>query len=246
MSSGESGELNSGVTLSAILRQRKRRYKAVGGETMKTPGIVAILSVVLLSFACNKGLKNAGTELPSVQVTEYKGEKLGSIEDFRENSIKGPQQIDVAGYRLDVSGLADTPRSYTYEEVLAHPKYSKVVTLNCVEGWSVKVLWEGVLVEDFLKEAGVKPLANTVIFHAADGYTTSLPLSYIRDRQIIMAYMMNGVTLPPARGFPLELVAEDKLGYKWIRWITGIELSNDPSYKGFWESRGYDNDADVN
>jgi DMSO/TMAO reductase YedYZ molybdopterin-dependent catalytic subunit len=56
---------------------------------------------------------------------------------------------------------------------------------------------------------------------------------------------MNGVTLPPARGFPLELVAEDKLGYKWIRWITGIELSNDPSYKGFWESRGYDNDADV-
>jgi DMSO/TMAO reductase YedYZ molybdopterin-dependent catalytic subunit len=60
-----------------------------------------------------------------------------------------------------------------------------------------------------------------------------------------MAYSMNGVTLPVERGFPFELVAEDKLGYKWIRWITRIEVSDNPDYKGYWESRGYDNDAGL-
>jgi len=54
-----------------------------------------------------------------------------------------------------------------------------VVTLNCVEGWSVKILWEGVLVKDLLKEVDVLPGARIIIFYAHDGYSTSLPLSYI-------------------------------------------------------------------
>ena len=66
----------------------------------------------------------------------------------------------------------------TYREILDnHRHYSKVVTLDCVEGWSVRILWEGVLVRDLINEAGADPRANTVIFHAADGYTTSFPLS---------------------------------------------------------------------
>jgi DMSO/TMAO reductase YedYZ molybdopterin-dependent catalytic subunit len=56
---------------------------------------------------------------------------------------------------------------------------------------------------------------------------------------------MNNVTIPPERGFPFELVAESKYGYKWIKWVTSIELSNDTEYLGFWESRGYSNDATI-
>ncbi|TRZ50143.1 hypothetical protein D4Q80_00830 [bacterium] len=56
---------------------------------------------------------------------------------------------------------------------------------------------------------------------------------------------MNKITLPPERGFPLQLVAESKWGYKWIKWITEIELSDDINYRGFWESREYSNDADL-
>jgi DMSO/TMAO reductase YedYZ molybdopterin-dependent catalytic subunit len=62
---------------------------------------------------------------------------------------------------------------------------------------------------------------------------------------ILMAYKMNGVTLPPERGFPFELVAESKWGYKWIKWVTKIELSDDEDYRGFWESRGYSNSGDL-
>jgi DMSO/TMAO reductase YedYZ molybdopterin-dependent catalytic subunit len=61
----------------------------------------------------------------------------------------------------------------------------------------------------------------------------------------MMAYEMNGVTLPPERGFPFQLVAEDKWGYKWVKWITQIEVSEDEGYRGYWESRGYSNQADF-
>jgi len=84
-----------------------------------------------------------------------------------------------------------------------------------------------------------------VIFHAYDGYTTSLPLDYIMGKDIIMAYKMNGIALPAERGFPFQLVAESKWGYKWIRWITEIELSDNVDYRGYWESRGFSNTADV-
>jgi DMSO/TMAO reductase YedYZ molybdopterin-dependent catalytic subunit len=56
---------------------------------------------------------------------------------------------------------------------------------------------------------------------------------------------MNNVVLPPERGFPFQLVAEDKLGYKWIKWITKIELSDDTGYLGYWESYGFPNDAEL-
>lgn len=183
--------------------------------------------------------------LEPVEVNEYNGVKLGEIDDFRDNSILGPQYIDEDSYRLEISGLVEEPEQLTYAEVLGHDMYSKIVTLNCVEGWSVKVLWEGVLVKDLLEEVKVKPEANTIIFHAYDGYTTSLPLDYIIDNNIMLAYKMNNVTIPPERGFPFQLVAEQKWGYKWIKWVTKIELSDDPEYEGFWEQRGWDNDADL-
>jgi DMSO/TMAO reductase YedYZ molybdopterin-dependent catalytic subunit len=200
--------------------------------------IFIALLILAIFLGCTAQSDNI-RQLQSVEVKEYQGEDLSSVADFRENSIKGVQDVDAADYILKISGLVNTPKSYTYDEVLAHQKYSKVVTLNCVEGWSTKILWEGVLVKDLLAEISVKPEANTIIFYAADGYSTSFPLSYVTDNDIILAYRMNNVTLPTERGYPFQLVAEDKWGYKWIKWITGIELSNNTNYKGTWESAGY-------
>jgi len=180
------------------------------------------------------------------EIREYEGENLSSISNFRENSIKGPQHVSNATYRLTITGLVNTTASYTYDEVLSSfQKYQKVVTLHCVEGWSAKILWEGFLVKDLLQAAGIDNRTQVVIFRAYDGYSTSLPLDYLLNNDIIIAYKMNGVVLPPERGYPFELVAESKWGYKWIKWITEIELSDNVDYKGYWESRGYPNTADT-
>jgi DMSO/TMAO reductase YedYZ molybdopterin-dependent catalytic subunit len=209
--------------------------------------VLLIVGVVGMSFLA--GCVNLSPipvkDLNGTEVREYNGERLGSVNDFRENSIKGPQYINISTYKLEITGLVNSPKNYSYDEVLAHQAYSKVVTIDCVEGWSVKILWEGVLIKDLLNETGVKEGALTVIFYAYDGYTSSLPLSYITDNNILLAYRMNNVTLPPERGFPFQVVAEDKWGYKWVKWVTKIEISGDPNYKGFWESNGYNNNGNL-
>jgi len=211
----------------------------------KTIALLALLSIALTTTS---GCAAAGTSrLQPVEIKEYQGEKLSSINDFRENSIAGPQHVDISKYRLQITGLVNNPKEYTYEQVIDnHQSYEKVVQLDCVEGWSVVILWQGVLIKDLLAEARVKPEAKVVIFHAYDGYTTELPVDYLLNNNILMAYKMNGVTLPPERGFPFELVAESKWGYKWEKWVTQIELSDDVNYRGYWESRGYSNSGDLN
>lgn len=185
-------------------------------------------------------------KLQKVEVREYQGENLSSIGDFRENSIKGPQHIDIKDYKLEITGLVNNPMSFEYDEILNdYQSYQKIVTLNCVEGWNATILWEGILLKELLEKVSPKEEANTVIFYAEDGYSTAHPLDYLLDNDIMLAYKMNGVTLPEERGFPFQLVAESKWGYKWIKWITKIELSDDPEYRGYWESRGYSNSGKL-
>ena len=208
--------------------------------------IIVILAVASIVFVAAEYQKDKSVKLDAVEVKEYQGEKLSSVNDFRENSIKGPQNINITNYRLEVTGLVQTPRNYTYDDVKNHTTYEKVVKLDCVEGWDVTILWQGILVSDLLKEAGPLPAGSVVIFYAYDNYTTSFPIDYLYNNQIIMAYKMNNVTIPPERGFPFQLVAESKWGYKWIKWITKIEVSNNTDYQGYWESRGYSNIGDLN
>ena len=209
--------------------------------------ILLIVGAALLgSWVWTKLATGQTNTLNAVEIRDYEGEKLGSINDFRENSISGPQYVNVSTYKLAVTGLVQNEKTYTYNDVIdRHTHYEKVVTINCVEGWSVKILWEGVLLKDLLTEAGYDTNAQVVIFRAQDGYSTSLPLSYIVSNNIMIAYKMNGVVLPPDRGYPFQLVAESKYGYKWIKWITQIEVSDDTSFRGYWESRGFSDNADF-
>lgn len=197
----------------------------------------SILFILLLSGCVSEEIKT----LQAIEIKEYEGEKLSSIGDFRENSIKGPQYIDITDYQLEITGMVKEPINLSYDEVLNHQKYKKVVKLDCVEGWSANILWEGVLARELIEMSKPSPNASTVIFYAYDGYSTSFPIEYIMDNDIIIAYKMNGVIIPPERGFPFQLVAESKWGYKWIKWITKIELSDNTNYKGYWEQRGYSN-----
>lgn len=207
---------------------------------------VSLLAAVLLLLIGQGVWYGSPITLPGTEVRAYEGKDLSSINDFRENSIRGPQYVNISEYRLTVTGLTNETDVYTYREVLdRYPHYTKVVTLFCVEGWDVTILWEGVMVRDLIRDAGIDPRANTVIFTAHDGYTTSFPLDYLMKNDIIMAYRMNNLTLPAERGYPFQLVAEDKWGYKWIKWIEKIELSADTDYRGYWEQRGFSNTGDL-
>jgi DMSO/TMAO reductase YedYZ molybdopterin-dependent catalytic subunit len=205
-------------------------------------GLVVIFVVVLIIVA----LPREPVNLYPAEVRNYEGENLSSIAEVRQNAIRGLQNVSESSYQLSIVGLVDRSLQLTYGDVVNnHPSYRKVVTLHCVEGWRARILWEGVLVKDLLLEAGANMSAPVVIFYASDGYSTALPLDYIVSNNILLAYKMNDIEIPPERGFPFELVAESQYGYKWIKWVTQIEVSDNADYLGYWESRGYANNATV-
>lgn len=223
------------ATASLALGACRPGYQAVSPATTQTPAVEITTTV------------STSAVLPSVEVTSYMGKRLSAIGDLYENSIKGPQHIDRKTYRLVIDGEVNSPTSLTYDQLLAfRPAFAKVVTLNCVEGWSVTFLWEGVRVRDLIAKAGgPKSDAKIVIFHGHDGYTSSLPLDFLTNRNILLAYHQNGVPLADMWGWPLQVVAEDRWGYKWVKWIERVEVSSDAAYRGYWESRGYSNSGDL-
>ena len=224
---------------------------------MKRILAVMLLSLVLLSGCATAnapgGPRSAADGVSSAtqsryregEVSEYQGMRLDPSIGPRDNSIKGVQRVDIANYAMTIDGLVETPVTLTYDQIKAMDAYERMITLHCVEGWNATILWKGVLLEELMGKAGIKPEAVTVIFSSVDGYTTSLPLKTIKEKQLILAYGANGLDLPPEMGYPFIVVAEEKLGYKWARWVNKITLSDDANYKGYWEQRGYDNDASV-
>jgi DMSO/TMAO reductase YedYZ molybdopterin-dependent catalytic subunit len=182
------------------------------------------------------------------EATEFMGKILTPINEQNNNALAGTQTIDAETYRLTVDGLVDRPLSLTYDELLAYPHVSKLMDLDCVEGWSFTAKWTGPALGSIFDDAAVQPDARIVIFHTADvpeGYS-SLELNYIRDRNIILGMKLNDITLPANRGFPFQVVAESKFGYKWSKWVTRIEVSDNTDFRGYWEGYGYSNNADIN
>jgi DMSO/TMAO reductase YedYZ molybdopterin-dependent catalytic subunit len=188
--------------------------------------------------------QNASSILPEVEAGEYQGKKLVPLARQGNNALLGAQHLDRKKFRLNVTGLVKRNLSLSYEQLLAFPAYSQVAYMPCVEGWGFDAKWTGFRVSDLLNLSGLLPEASYVVFRSADGYSTGLPLDYLEDNQILLAYGINDLTLPDERGFPLQLVARSRYGYKWAKWITDIEVL-DSEVRGYWESRGYSNSARV-
>ncbi len=221
--------------------ESKKKRKVPVFAIYITAAIIAVLliSAFIVSLQPSKDLYPA-------EIRNYQGEDLSSIANVRENTIRGLQFINESAYRLEITGLVDRNLSLTYSEIIErYPSYRKIVTIQCVEGWQATILWEGVLVKELLQSAGVKDGAKVAIFYASDGYSTALRLDYLNSQNILLAYKINNLTIPPERGFPFELVAESQYGYKWIKWLNAIDVSDNEGYLGYWESRGYPNNATL-
>ena len=182
--------------------------------------------------------------------------------DFRPNGSISPAASDYvalregsfAAYRLAVDGLVERPLSLSLIELRARPSRTQITKHDCVEGWTAIAEWTGVRLETLLDEAGLKPEARFIVFHCFDAldqredgdrYYESIDLVDARHPQTILAWAMNGETLPVPHGAPLRLRVERQLGYKHAKYIKRIEavasLDGIGGGKGgYWEDRGYE------
>ncbi len=150
-----------------------------------------------------------------------------------------------ADYRLSVSGLVDSPVTFTLDELKAMPPTRMTKDFQCVTGWRVHdVKWTGVRLADLLDKAGAREGVWGVRFLSFDGvYTETLTMDQARRDDVIVAYELEGKPVSSAHGGPARLYVAPMYGYKSIKWLNRIEVTDDPQPEGYWEVRGYDVDA---
>jgi len=147
-------------------------------------------------------------------------------------------------YDLVISGLVDQPLNFTYSELQSFPMVSEVALMKCIGGWSELYNWTGIPLFFLLSTTGVKVGAREVVFYASDGFSSSLTIERALHPTTILALQANGTVLSDINGYPYRLVVPCKYGYKWVRWITQIEVV-DYDYKGTYESFGLSDEADI-
>jgi DMSO/TMAO reductase YedYZ molybdopterin-dependent catalytic subunit len=153
-------------------------------------------------------------------------------------------------WSLALTGLVATPKSYSLSDMLKLPRADEYSTFICVSnlvngGLISNAHWGGVKLSDLFADAGgVSPNASYVVFHSVDGYTVGIPIAKAMEQESILAYEMNGFPLPQRHGFPLRAVIPGLYGMMSAKWVREVELS-DSVYLGYWQTRGWSNDATV-
>jgi DMSO/TMAO reductase YedYZ molybdopterin-dependent catalytic subunit len=168
-------------------------------------------------------------------------------DDWYENTVDPQSLVDIlSSWTLTVDGMAGSPLSLGFADILALDRQDQVTDFHCVEGWSVyDVPWNGVLLSRLLDLAAAEAAATHLTFYGVGGvYTESVPISVAREPRTLLGYGVNGSTLPLAHGFPLRLVVPRLLGYKNAKYLSRIEVTDHP-VTGYWEAYGYSYDAEV-
>ena len=186
------------------------------------------------------GLVVGGRSLPGLNLLA----SAFSVNGFQIYTTSGIPSLTPKNYSLAVDGLVDKPTTYSLADLLAMPATRIVKDYHCVTGWVVpNCHWTGVKLSDFLAGVGPQAGAKYVLLSSADGsYTESLSLDQAHLPDVLLGYMLNGKALSAEQGYPIRLVIPDMYGFKYIKWVNHITLS-DHVEPGYWEQRGYAVDA---
>ncbi|CAG4929742.1 sulfoxide reductase catalytic subunit YedY precursor [Acidithrix ferrooxidans] len=151
-----------------------------------------------------------------------------------------------SSFRLEVRGQVANNLTLSLENLAIMHTPDLVATFHCVTGWSVpNQRFGGVTLSKVIEMAQPASSAKYVNFRSFDGvYTESLPLNQAMSNGTMLVTHLDGVPLPLEHGGPLRLFVNKSYGYKSIKWLKDVELSNSP-ITGYWENYGYPADARI-
>ncbi len=153
-------------------------------------------------------------------------------------------RVTTETWTLAVDGLVERPLVWRWADFLAQPQERVVSDIHCVTSWSrYDNRWEGVRTRRLLALVGPKPEARFVVCHSSDGYTTNLPLDAFADDDALLAARWEGEPISRDHGGPVRVVVPRLYFWKSAKWLKRLELVAEDR-RGYWEVRGYHNDAD--
>lgn len=176
-----------------------------------------------------------------------------NVDFYRIDTALLMPRVDVATWRLGITGMVDRSFDLSFEELLALPQVESDITLACVSNEVGGDLigtarWRGVRLADLLDRAGVQPGATQIVGRSVDAWTGGFPTAAALDgRPALVAVAMNGEPLPREHGFPARLVVPGLFGYvSATKWLAEIKLTTLEAFDGYWVPRGWSKLAPIN
>ena len=185
-------------------------------------------------------------EIDSFSGTDFVGKtREGKHRSFYINFWKPMRRINAKTWTLKISGLCESPTTFTLAELKNLPTQSQSSRLKCVECWSARAEWRGFSIKEL--EQVIRPHASAqgVVFHCGDKYKEYLSREALNQDRVLLVHSMNGESLSDAHGFPLRLIAPSKYGYKNPKSILNIEYVAEQQ-AGTWSKIGpYSSDGTI-
>ncbi len=153
------------------------------------------------------------------------------------DEFKRHQAAGFADWRLSIDGMVARPASFSLDQLKSYPSHSQITMLQCEEGWSYIAEWIGVPLSQILQAVEVHPQARYVVYFSIDpDWWESIDMADALHPQTFLAYGMNGDELPVGNGGPLRLRLPRQIGYKNVKFITHLTVTD--SLKGFGKGLG--------
>ena len=151
--------------------------------------------------------------------------EITPLQDF---GTMGPtdEVVDLADWRLEVSGRVKRPVRVTYAQLTALPSVEREVLLICPGVFANHGRWTGVSMRALLRHAEPDATAAHLAIEARGGKRVRFPLADVLSDKVFLAYRVNGERLPRQHGFPLRVVAEGSYGYDWLKYVEKITVES--------------------
>jgi DMSO/TMAO reductase YedYZ molybdopterin-dependent catalytic subunit len=245
------------LTLTQITALAERsggiQYNASRRDFVQKAAIFSVIAVVG-GFAVQTILTNLGRLAPLGSSGRKQGVLSTPVTPNEDFYVIGKSavlpQFKVETWALIIQGDGvRNPINITYDQLLAMPAIEEYVTLTCISNpiggdFISNALWKGVPLRYILELADFDPATERVGFWAADGYFDSFPYEVAMREEVIVAYEMNGVPLPPEHGYPARIIVPGLYGMENVKWLIKMEPVED-SFRGFWQRRGWQDTAII-
>jgi DMSO/TMAO reductase YedYZ molybdopterin-dependent catalytic subunit len=163
--------------------------------------------------------------------------------DTANGAAYDPNPTGPADWHLAVEGLVKKRLELSWADFQKLPQTGETCDFRCVDGLRTEARqWTGARLRDVLDRAGLDAKATHVVFHSVGKeFTDSLTVVQTREEDVLLAHTLNGEALTQDHGGPVRLVAPGRVGYKYVKSVTTIEViaAGPDGYKGYWEKLGY-------
>ena len=171
---------------------------------------------------------------------------------YRVDTALVVPQVAADTWHLRIHGMVDNPVTVTFDQLIQRPMVEHDVTLTCVSeavggGYIGNARWQGVLLADLLREAGIQSGADQIVMRDVKGMTIGVATEPVMDgRTSLLAVGMNGQLLPQEHGYPVRVVVPGLYGYvSATKWVVDMELTTFGAFDAYWVKQGWSQQGPI-